>query len=169
MISFGWPAICCLFVLPATHPQSQDYNMAIDPVSNKTNLYQLDAQTRAQGRKDFKSLQNDLQSGDISGAQKDFATLLQDVPQLQSQLPAASSTTPASPGTSVSSEFNSLSAALSAGDLTGAQTAMSSLQQSSGGYRHHHHHHGGGGSSTPTDPWATTTSTGGISSPAVAL
>jgi hypothetical protein len=126
--------------------------MDIDSVSTKPKPYMLDAQTRAQGRKDFKALQNDLQSGDIGSAQKDFATLLQDVPQLQNQLKTNSTTSLTGQTSSPTDGLASLSAALNAGDLGGAQSAMSSLQHSSGWHHHHRHQSGESGPSPQTDP-----------------
>ena len=143
--------------------------MAIDSVSAKPKPYVLDAQTRAQGRKDFKALANDLQSGDIGSAQKDFATLLQDVPQLQSQLQANASTAPTSPASSPTGELNALSAALNSGDLSGAQNAMSSLQHSSGWHHHHRHHGSESGQSPQSDPLQAASTTGASSAAPVTL
>jgi hypothetical protein len=124
--------------------------MSIDATSPVTALNRPNYQ---QIRSDFKSLQNDLQSGNLANAQTDFATLLNDAPQLNNQLQSGAAATGAAT-TSQSSALNALSTSLQAGDLTGAQSALTSLGQSFGGgqsvfnssgqvhhhHRHHHHH-----------------------------
>lgn len=95
-------------------------------------------------RKDLSALQSDLQSGNITQAQTDFATLLDDSPKLKASLSSTSATTGSS---SAASSASALSTALQSGDVSGATTALTSLQQSLGSaHHHHHHHHSGGGS-----------------------
>src|SRR5689334_13048056 len=89
-------------------------------------------------KNEFQQLGKDLQAGNLSAAQQDFATLTQ----------GASS---ASAG-NATQDFNTLSQNLQSGNLTGAQQAFSSLQldlqRSTGHHRHHHHHMNGPRSAT---------------------
>jgi hypothetical protein len=125
---------------------------AVTPQSSSTNLLQ---QT-------FKQLANSLQSGDLAGAQKAFASLTK---QLQN-----SGASPA-PNSQLASDFSALGQALSSGDLTTAQGAFSKLQSdaqsaaptSSQGVKSthhgHHHHHGGGASSSTSSSTSGSTAT----------
>ena len=95
-----------------------------------------------QFEQEFQQLGQDLQSGNVSGAQSDFATLQQSAPQ------ASSSSQSASP---IAQAFNQLATDLEAGNTTAAQQDYSTIQQdfqNQGAqmHHHHHHHHGGGGS-----------------------
>jgi outer membrane protein assembly factor BamD (BamD/ComL family) len=100
-----------------------------------------------QFRQEFAQLGQDLQSGNLSAAQADFATLQQNQPQ--SNLAAS-----AQSNNPIATAFNQLSSDLQSGNLTGAQQDYTTIQQdfqnrSSQGQSaqgHHHHHHGGGGS-----------------------
>ncbi|HVU33900.1 MAG TPA: hypothetical protein VHE61_10725 [Opitutaceae bacterium] len=126
--------------------------MSIDSISSthasgRAHLQQI--------RQDLNTLQSDLKSGNLAQAQTDFATLLDDAPALKSQLSSAGSPTNASGQTS---PLGVLSTALQKGDVSGASTALTSLQQSLRGLHHHHHHHhdgdenaAGGAGSTATD------------------
>ena len=125
--------------------------MSIDATSSVASTARASYQ---QIRSDFKSLQSDLQSGNVANAQADFATLLKDAPQLNNELQSGAATTQ-------SSALSALSASLQSGDIGGAQTALASLGQTSGGaqsalnsmgqtHRHHHHHHHGAASSSTT-------------------
>jgi len=130
------------------HPHTP---MSIDATSSVASTARASYQ---QIRSDFKSLQSDLQSGNVANAQADFATLLKDAPQFNNQLQSGAATTQ-------SSALSALSASLQSGDIGGAQTALASLGQTSGGaqsalnsmgqtHRHHHHHHHGAASSSTT-------------------
>jgi len=98
--------------------------------------------------KEFQQLGQDLQSGNLSAAQSDFATLQSLQPQSQS-----SSTSSAQSSSPISQDFSHLAADLKAGNTTAAQQDFTKLQQdfqSQGTQNqtqahHHHHHHGGGG------------------------
>jgi outer membrane protein assembly factor BamD (BamD/ComL family) len=93
-------------------------------------------------RKEFQQLGQDLQTGNLTAAQSDFATLQQLQPQ------ASSTTQSTNP---ISQDFNQLAADLKAGNTTAAQQDFTKLQQdfqSQGTQSHHHHHHHGGSSST---------------------
>lgn len=90
-----------------------------------------------QFRKDFQQLGQDLQTGNLSGAQADFAALQKDGPQ------SSSSSQNSSP---IAQAFQQLSTDLQSGNLTGAQQDFSTIQQdfqnqASQMQRPHHHHH----------------------------
>jgi outer membrane protein assembly factor BamD (BamD/ComL family) len=95
-------------------------------------------------QQEFQQLGQDLQSGNLSAAQSDFATL-----QNASQTTAA--TQSSSP---IAQAFSKLSQDLQSGNLTAAQSDYSTLQQdlqthaaqSQSAHGRHHHHHGGGDS-----------------------
>jgi hypothetical protein len=120
------------------------------------------------GQQDFLALANALQSGNLQGAQKAYASL--EALQGSAGATAASSTNP------IATDFAALGQALSSGDLSQAQTAFKQLQtaiqatQQSGsssgttathGHRHHRHHGGGGSAPTSTteSPTASSSST----------
>ncbi|MGA9390787.1 MAG: hypothetical protein WBV69_10105 [Candidatus Sulfotelmatobacter sp.] len=100
-------------------------------------------------QKDFQQLGQDLQSGNLSAAQSDFATLQ----NLQAQNSNASyqSSSP------IAQAFSQLAKDLQSGNLSAAQQDFATIQQdfqngSTQGQTqatqgHHHHHHGGSGSS----------------------
>lgn len=96
-----------------------------------------------QFRKDFQQLGQDLQTGNLSGAQADFAAMQNDGPQ------SSSSTQSSNP---VAQAIQQLSSDLQSGNLTAAQQDYTNLQQdfqnqASPMRRPHHHHrnHSGGG------------------------
>jgi len=104
---------------------------------------------RQQFQQEFQQLGQDLQSGNLSAAQTDFATLQQDAPP-GSPLASLSSTTQGS--NSLTNAFSQLSQDLQSGNLSGAQSDFSTIQQdfqnqaqSQGAHGHHHHGGGGGG------------------------
>jgi outer membrane protein assembly factor BamD (BamD/ComL family) len=100
-----------------------------------------------QFRQEFAQLGQDLQSGNLSAAQADFATLQQNQPQ-SNLASSAQSNNP------IATAFNQLSSDLQSGNLPAAQQDYTTIQQdfqnrSSQGQStqgHHHHHHGGGSS-----------------------
>ena len=94
---------------------------------------------------------NDLQSGDLSGAQKTYSTLQ----KLLAQGPLNSQNTNSADATDnpLASDFQAIGQALQSGDLSSAQSAFAkfqqdaqSLMQSQGQtgsrevFGHHHHH-----------------------------
>jgi len=90
----------------------------------------------------FQQLGEDLQSGNLTAAQSDFATLQQVGSQNSS-----SATQSSSP---LQQAFNQLAQDLQAGNLSAAQQDYSNIQQdfqnqASQMHGHHHHHHGGDG------------------------
>jgi hypothetical protein len=84
---------------------------------------------------EFQQLGQDLQAGNLSQAQQDFATLTQSLPGGQPQN--------ASGGT-LAQAFNALAQDLKAGNLSAAQKDFTTIQQDvrqdSGQIQHHHHH-----------------------------
>jgi outer membrane protein assembly factor BamD (BamD/ComL family) len=93
-----------------------------------------------QFQKEFQRLGQALQSGNLSAAQSDFATL-----QQTSSSPSASAST-SSP---IAQAFSQLGKDLQSGNLSAAQQDFSKIQQDTQSQspqtHHHHHHHGGGG------------------------
>jgi outer membrane protein assembly factor BamD (BamD/ComL family) len=103
---------------------------------------------QSQMQQEFAQLGQDLQSGNLSAAQSDFATLTQMGPQSTS---GTSSTTAAS-NNPIAQAFAQLSQDLKAGNLSAAQQDFATIQQDmqsnavqAGGHRHHHR---GGGENT---------------------
>lgn len=93
-----------------------------------------------QFRQEFQQLGQDLQSGNLSAAQQDFASLQQLGPQSNSSS-ASQSNNP------IAQAFSQLSQDLQSGNLSAAQQDYSKIQQdlqTSAAQGHHHHHHGGG-------------------------
>jgi len=105
-----------------------------------------------QFQQEFQQLGQDLQSGNLSAAQQDFATLQQLSPQ-------SSSTSWSQSNNPIAQEFNQLSQDLQSGNLSAAQQDYTKIQQdfqnqtswqnqAAEGHHGHHHHHGGGGESS---------------------
>jgi uncharacterized protein YukE len=90
-----------------------------------------------QFQQDFQQLGQDLQSGNLSAAQTDFASLEQLQPQ---------NSTTAAQNNPITQAFNQLSQELQSGNLSAAQQEYSTIQQDfqSQSAQVHHHHHGGG-------------------------
>jgi len=140
--------------------------MSITSVASSTLLTQIYATQSTQNNQsqfqqiqtDFQQLGWDLQSGNLTGAQQDFATLQQALPSGQSQ----SQQNTASP---ITQAFTALSQALQSGNLQDAQTAFATLQgdirqqQGAGQVRHHHHHGGGDNNSSQSTASAATQQT----------
>ena len=114
------------------------------PISNQS------AQSEFQQfKQEFQKLGQDLQAGNLSAAQSDFATLQQLGPQSSTASTASSQSNP------IAQEFEQLGQDLQAGNTTAAQQDFATIQQDfqnqasqsfqSGG-THRHHHHGGAGS-----------------------
>jgi len=103
---------------------------------------QLLQSRKQQISQEFQQLGTDLQSGNLTAAQADFAALQ----KMQPQPPSSSSTPSSNP---ITQDFNQLAADLKAGITTAAQQDFTKLQQdyqSQGTQSHHHHHHHGGSS-----------------------
>jgi len=92
-------------------------------------------------QQELQQLGEDLQSGNLSAAQTDFATLQQMAPQ-------GSSTSSSASGNPLTQAFQQLGQDLQSGNLSAAQQDYSNIQQAfqnQATHGHHHHHHGGGG------------------------
>ena len=111
-----------------------------------SNLFSYNGQSvqdrMQQFRKDFQPRGQDLQTGNLSGAQADFAALQKDGPQ-SSSMPSSNP---------LAQTLQQLSTDLQSGKLTAAQRDYTNLQQdfqnqASPMQRPHHHHrnHSGGG------------------------
>ena len=92
----------------------------------------------------FQKVGQDLQSGNLTQAQADFATLSQELPSAQQ---AGAATT--GPTSTLAKAFQALGQNLKAGNLAASQADFATIQQdaqqqSSGQAQGHHHHHGGG-------------------------
>src|SRR5215469_1150055 len=91
-----------------------------------------------QFRQDFQKLGQDLQTGNLTGAQADFAALQKDGPQ------SSSST---QNGNTIGQALQQLNTDLQSGNLTAAQQDYTNLQQDfqnqTSQRTHHHHHHSG--------------------------
>lgn len=97
---------------------------------------------RQQFQQEFQQLGQDLQAGNLTAAQADFATLQQSGPQ-------ANSTSASQSRNPLAQAFNQLSQDLQSGNVAAAQQDYATIQQdfkNQAGQGHHHHHHGGGGS-----------------------
>lgn len=96
-----------------------------------------------QVQQDFQQLGMDLQSGNLSAAQTDFATL--------QQLDPAAGPVSSTQGNPIEQGFSQLSQDLGAGNLAAAQKDFTALQmdfQSRAGMWHRHHHGDTGGQSS---------------------
>jgi len=102
---------------------------------------------------EFAQLGQDLQSGSLSAAQSDFATLSQNLPGASQNSTAATTTSAATTSNSpIAQAFAQLGQDLQSGNLTGAQQLYTSIQQDVqqntqqnansqqvGGHHHRHH------------------------------
>ncbi len=120
--------------------------MSVAGISS-SNLFDINdsrESVQSQMRQEFAQLGQDLQSGNLSAAQSDFATLTQLGPQSTS-ISSSSSAAGTSP---MAQAFAQLAKDLQSGNLSAAQQDFAAIQQvqanavQSGG--HHHHHRGGG-------------------------
>ena len=94
-----------------------------------------------QFQQEFQQLGQDLNSGNLAGAQSDFAALQKDLPQASSSASSAQTSNP------IAQAFNQLSQDLQAGNLSAAQQDYTNLEQdfqSQASHTHHHHHRSGG-------------------------
>src|SRR5215469_11462662 len=109
------------------HSQQQPFQLNTQSVHSRMQQF----------RQDFQKLGQDLQTGNLTGAQADFAALQKDRPQ-------PSSTQNSNP---IAQELQQLSNDLQSGNLTAAQQDYTNLQrdfQNQAAQRlHHHHHHSG--------------------------
>jgi len=111
-------------------------------LGSSSNQYQLSSSNLFQ--QDLQQLSQALQSGNLSSAQSEFATL-----QAAFSQPATTSSTTSNP---ITQAFNQLGTDLQSGNLSAAQKDFSTVQQdlqnnlSTSHFHHHHHSSGGSGS-----------------------
>lgn len=127
--------------------------MSLSGISS-SNLFSYESQNNQnqnklqQFQQEFEQLGEDLQSGNLSAAQTDFATLQQMAPQETSSASSTSSTS----SNPLQQAFQQLGQDLQSGNVSAAQQDYSNIQQdfqSIAQHAHgHHHHHGGGDSET---------------------
>ena len=108
--------------------------MSVSGVSSTgNNPYAALSNVYKQKRQDFKALESAVQSGDLNGAQQALASFQQDIQNIQSARGTSSNN---SAGTysqnPAKNDFASLLSSVQSGDLTGAQSALASLQQARG-------------------------------------
>jgi hypothetical protein len=124
-------------------------SMSISAILNSSsNQYQIGAASNPHQQK-MQQLGQALQSGNLSAAQSDFATLRAAFSQPAT---ATGSTSTGSTSNPVAQAFNQLSTDLRSGSLSSAQKDFSTLQQDlqnnlSTDHLHHHHHLSSGGGS----------------------
>jgi soluble cytochrome b562 len=95
---------------------------------------------------DFKQLGQDLQSGNLSAAQSDFAS--------STSSSSTSSTSSSQSTNSIAQAFSQLSQDLQSGNLSAAQQDYSTIQQdfqTQATQGHHHHHHGSSSDSNSSE------------------
>jgi len=120
---------------------------------------------KQQFKQGFQLLGQDLQSGNLSQAQSDFASLQQLIPGGQ-QNTLLAPTSGAQSGNPLATAVSQLAQDLKSGNLSAAQSDFSTVQQDlqqagsrlGGTHGHHHRHHGGGESSQSSaqqDPIST--------------
>lgn len=120
--------------------------MSLSGISS-SNLFSYESQNNQnqnklqQFQQEFQQLGEDLQSGNLSAAQTDFATLQQMAPQGTSSTSSAS-TNP------LQQAFQQLGQDLQSGNVSAAQQDYSNIRQDFQNMAQrahgHHHHHGGG-------------------------
>lgn len=117
--------------------------MSLSGISS-SNLFHYETSSvqnqRQQFQQEFQQLGQDLQSGNLSAAQSDFATLQ----QIVSNNSATQSTAGSNP---LAQAFSQLGQDLQSGNLSAAQQDFTNIQQylrNQASQAHgHHHHHGG--------------------------
>ena len=117
--------------------------MSVSGISS-SNLFDYITQSvqtrRQQFQQEFQQIGQDLQSGNLSAAQADFATLQQLGPHSSS----TSSTSSAQSNNPIAQAFNQLAQDLKSGNVAAAQQDFSTIQkdvQNQAGQMHNHHHH----------------------------
>jgi hypothetical protein len=120
-------------------------NTALNSLLSATQTAQNGQGKFQQIQSEFQQLGQDLQTGNLTQAQQDFATLSQNFPNAQSGTTSAT----ANNANPIAQAFAALAQDLQNGNLSGAQqdyaTIQQDFQQQGTGQVHHHHHHGGGG------------------------
>jgi len=130
--------------------------MTIPPISSN-DPYALTPfqQWLLQQKQDMQSLGNALQSGDISASQKAFATLQQDVQNINQ---TKKQPDPTDPKSVIAADFQTLSKALQSGDIKSAQDAFAKLQEDMKGLKSHRGHHKHGAKTNDADAQASNSS-----------
>jgi hypothetical protein len=103
-------------------------------------------------RQTFADLVKSIKSGDLQGAQQDYASLTQ--LQNNGQGPPANSNSP------LNQALSQIGQALQNGDISGAQQVLSTLAQQAQGTHHHHHHHHADNSANSNGPAPAPSGTG---------
>src|SRR5208282_5556411 len=125
------------------HFHSGDLLMSVSGISSSSLYSTQNVESSAQQfRQEFQQLGQDLQAGNLSAAQSDFATLQ----NLTSQNSSATSQS----NSPIAQAFQQLAKDLQSGNLSAAQQDFTNIQQdfqnqAGQTHGHHHHHHGGGG------------------------
>jgi hypothetical protein len=123
--------------------------MSVAGIASSTLLHysgQVAQSYRQKWQQGLQQLGQDLQSGNLSAAQTDFASLQQLTPQTGStSSPSSTSSTSSSQSSnSLAQELNQLGTDLQAGNTTAAQQDYQQIQQqasaTASGAAHHHHH-----------------------------
>jgi hypothetical protein len=127
-------------------------------LSSSNNPYQVGAASNPY-QQDMQKLSQDLQSGNLSASQSDFATLQAAFSQSTGSTAATSnsSTSSAAIFTPITQAFNQLATDLQSGSVSAAQKDLSTLQQDfqnpgklTTEHFHHHQHSGGGSGDSST-------------------
>lgn len=140
---------------------------SISGVSSTANPYSTRPQNgSSQAAQAFQAIGSALQSGNLSTAQSALATFQQDLASSSSASASSPSNQPFGSNSQANTSFQSLVSALQAGNLSGAQSAYSSVQdglksstQSAHAHRGHHHH----GSGNATDASSGAAANSGLS------
>ncbi len=99
---------------------------------------------------EFQQLGQDLQAGNRTQAQQDYATLSQNFPIAQNGTTTGTTAATANSSNPIAQAFTALAQDLQDGNLSGAQQDYATIQQDfqqqqqGASPAHHHHHHGGG-------------------------
>ena len=136
-------------ILQTPQAGSEERVMSITGILSSNLFNAQSAQSTAQSaaqklKQEFQQLGQDLQSGNLSAAQSDFAALQQNAPQ------ASTASSSAQTGNPLTQAFQQLSQDLKAGNLTAAQQDYSTIQQdfktqaTQGPTEHHRHLRGSG-------------------------
>jgi hypothetical protein len=115
--------------------------MSTNAISSGSSTWQT---LLTQSKQALQTLQTDLGSGNIAGAQSDFAAFQQDAIRM---FQSSNGLQPGQAGASqTTTDLQALQTALSSNDVTGAQKALAAFQQDlqtqMQGRTHGHHHHG---------------------------
>jgi hypothetical protein len=112
---------------------AKENSMIVGGITNTSPSAAQDLLTKP--RKDLQSIQADLNSGNLPGAQKDFADFQKDISGLLNALPSTPNGLQ-----KAASDFKALQSDLDSGDLQASQKDFSTVLQdlqSAGGRKHH--------------------------------